>query len=269
MNYDFGQLENIWIEAGGSSQMAPLMASIALAESSGNPLALNPNDNGGTQSSYGLWQISNGTHVAPSADWSNPIVNAKLAIGKLSDQGLSAWGTYDSGAYLQHLPSQYDSYAAAISGNQQDQTGLGANATQSGGSLSTPISGLGISGTVLAYLDRALNPNLNSVDFKVFSLNLSFLAEIGARAAGVIVGVGLLYIGMKGFGSSSPLSGPTSIIQLVDQRQRTKTSKERLAFQQTSAEREYELAQARQETAEERLAFKKQQQAMKQEQRRS
>jgi len=261
MNYDFGQLENIWIEAGGSSQIAPIMAAIALAESSGNPLALNPDDNGGTQSSYGLWQISNGTHVAPSANWSDPIVNAKLAIAKLAEHGLSPWGTYDRGTYLQYLPSQYDSYAAAISKNPKDQTGLGANATQSGGSFNTPISGLGISGTVLAYIDRALNPDLQSVDFKVFSLNFSFLATIGARAVGVLVGVGLLYIGMKSFGSSSPLSGPTSIIQLVDQRQRTRTSRDRLAFQQASFEREYELAQARQKTAEERLAFKQQQAA--------
>ena len=67
-NYNFGQLESIWIEGGGSIQMAPMMAAIALAESNGNPTALNPNDTngqGGTQSSYGLWQISNGTHSAP------------------------------------------------------------------------------------------------------------------------------------------------------------------------------------------------------------
>ena len=103
MNYSFAQLEQFAANAGFPAAMQPIMAAIALAESSGNPGAVNPNDNGGRQSSYGLWQISTGTHAAPGPNWSDPATNAALAFQKWQQQGLSAWGTYNSGAYLQYL----------------------------------------------------------------------------------------------------------------------------------------------------------------------
>src|SRR5215471_10279529 len=106
MRYTYAQLERIWIQAGGSQAMAPLMAAIALAESSGIPDNNNyndPNGRGGTQTSWGLWQISNGTHGMPVPNIDDPVVNARAAVGKLQSQGLGAWGTYTSGAYKQFL----------------------------------------------------------------------------------------------------------------------------------------------------------------------
>lgn len=99
----YSQLEGLWIRNGGSATQAPLMAAIALAESGGVTTAHNDKDNGGKQSSFGLWQISTGTHTPPSASWADPDVNAKLAMGKLKSQGLKAWGTYTSGAYKKFL----------------------------------------------------------------------------------------------------------------------------------------------------------------------
>jgi hypothetical protein len=104
----YAQLKAVWLNAAAGTQYATnawasLMGAIALAESGGNPSALNPNDNGGTQTSWGLWQVSLGNHSAPSPNWNNPTVNAQLAIGKLESQGLSAWGTYTSGAYRTYL----------------------------------------------------------------------------------------------------------------------------------------------------------------------
>lgn len=99
----FAQLEGYWIQAGGDPKLAPTMAAIALAESGGDPTALNPIDNHGKQSSFGLWQISNGTHAPPDPHWADPPVNARLAVAKEKSQGLSAWGTYSSGAYLAYL----------------------------------------------------------------------------------------------------------------------------------------------------------------------
>lgn len=99
----FSQLEGAWVQAGGDPSMAPLMAAIALAESSGDPSATNPTDNNGTQTSWGLWQISNGDHSEPDPNWADPVTNARLAVGKIHDQGLGAWGTYTSGAYRQFL----------------------------------------------------------------------------------------------------------------------------------------------------------------------
>lgn len=98
-NYTYAQLEGLWINAGGSAALAPLMAAIAEAESGGNPGAVNATDNNGTQTSWGLWQVSNGTHAQPVPNILDPSVNAQQAVAKYNSQGLTAWGTYDSGAY--------------------------------------------------------------------------------------------------------------------------------------------------------------------------
>lgn len=129
----YSQLEGVWIQGGGQSSLAPLMAAIALAESGGNPDALNGNDNGGRQSSYGLWQISTGTHTPPASNWSDPVENARLAVGKLKSQGLGAWGTYSSGAYKPFLKngvaatSVSDSASATVSAQDASATFNSAN----------------------------------------------------------------------------------------------------------------------------------------------
>jgi hypothetical protein len=101
----YAQLEGLWIQAGGDPSQAATMAAVALAESGGNPSALNATDNGGKQSSYGLWQVSTGTHTAPSPGWADPLTNAQLAVQKMQTQGITAWGTYDSGLYQQFMES--------------------------------------------------------------------------------------------------------------------------------------------------------------------
>lgn len=106
--YTYAQMMQLWIQAGGPKALAPIAAAIGEAESGGNSDALNPNDNGGTQSSFGIWQISNGTHTPPSPSWANPAVNAQLAVGKWKGapnggNNFTPWGTYDSGAYKAFL----------------------------------------------------------------------------------------------------------------------------------------------------------------------
>lgn len=103
--YSFAQLEQLWINAGGPKSIAPVMAAIALAESSGIPSETNKTDNGGRQTSWGLWQISDGTHNMPVANILDPNVNAQQAVKKYRTQGLTAWGTYTSGRYRQFLQS--------------------------------------------------------------------------------------------------------------------------------------------------------------------
>src|SRR5271166_2721872 len=106
----YAQLKGVWLSASKgtkyhSNMWASLMAAIAEAESSGDPLATNPTDNNGTQTSWGLWQISNGTHSMPDPNILNPQVNARAAVAKLASQGLGAWGTYTSGTYKKYLSS--------------------------------------------------------------------------------------------------------------------------------------------------------------------
>jgi hypothetical protein len=104
-NLTYAQLEGLWIKAGGPPSQAPVAAAVAEAESGGNPGALNPNDNGGRQSSFGLWQISNGTHTPPSPNWADPGTNASLAVAKYKGAGntFGPWGTFGSGAYRAYL----------------------------------------------------------------------------------------------------------------------------------------------------------------------
>jgi hypothetical protein len=97
------QLQQLALNAGFPASVAPLMSAIALAESGGCPTATNPNDNNGTQTSWGLWQISNGTHSVLSG-WNDAQTNANMAFQKYQSQGLRAWGSYTNGSYAQYLP---------------------------------------------------------------------------------------------------------------------------------------------------------------------
>lgn len=99
--YTYAELEGLWINAGGSKATAPVAAAIALAESGGCSVAQNPDDNNGTQTSWGIWQISDGSHNMPAPDIYNPGVNAQQAVTKWQDAGqkFTDWGTFNSGAY--------------------------------------------------------------------------------------------------------------------------------------------------------------------------
>jgi Lysozyme like domain len=101
--YTYAQLEGLWINAGGAKALAPVAAAIAEAESSGCSAAVNPTDNGGTQTSWGLWQISNGTHAQPVTGILSPAINAQQAVAKYKANGWAPWGTYTSGAYKKFL----------------------------------------------------------------------------------------------------------------------------------------------------------------------
>lgn len=105
--YSYAQLEQLWINAGGPKDVAYIAAAIALAESGGDPSSNNYTDNNGTQTSWGLWQISDGTHNEPVPNIDDPTVNAQQAVAKYTARGnFSDWGTYDSGAYKQFLNGQ-------------------------------------------------------------------------------------------------------------------------------------------------------------------
>lgn len=113
--FTYAQLEQLWINAGGPRAVAPVAAAIALAESSGDSTQENKVDNGGTQTSWGLWQISDGTHNQPVANILDPVVNARAAVAKYTAAGgWSPWGTYDSGAYIAHLSGSVPPDAAGV-----------------------------------------------------------------------------------------------------------------------------------------------------------
>jgi len=96
--YSATQLETLWVLAGGSTSLASTMSKIALAESGGNTQAHNPSG------ASGLWQImipENDAYVpGGAANVYNALDNARAAVAIEKAQGLSAWTTYTSGAYL-------------------------------------------------------------------------------------------------------------------------------------------------------------------------
>lgn len=199
----YAQIEAAWIQGGGSPSLAPLMAAIAEAESSGDPTSTNPTDNNGTQTSWGLWQISTGTHAEPAPNWNDPIENARLAVAKLHSQGLSAWGTYDTGAYRQYLqgsvppsdsvPGAGSVGASSPSATIQNAGFLGIPGPQDVVPSKTDLSGL-ITGAVnfMANAQAAINGGMEII---VFLLNPANWVRLLAGALGVVALVaGLVFV---------------------------------------------------------------------------
>ena len=86
------------------------MAAIAMAESSGDTNAHNPN---GLDNSYGLWQINmkgdkgparrKQFGIATNEALYNPLTNALAAKKVYADQGFGAWSTYGGEKYNRYL----------------------------------------------------------------------------------------------------------------------------------------------------------------------
>jgi Lysozyme like domain len=216
--YTFAQLQGLWINAGGPAAVAPVAAAIALAESGGCTTALNATDNGGTQSSFGLWQISTGTHTPPSAGWADGGTNAALAVGKYRGAGgFSPWGTYASGAYKAFLSGGTPDLNVP-SGSAGAATAGGATAT-----LTAATAGGNVSPTCLFGF-----PNLNVIPSWVPILGTSTSACIvsksafrglvgaGVMVAGVMVaGAGLIILAAYGLGKTGALGTVASAAAVV------------------------------------------------------
>lgn len=107
-----GGLAGLAQSAGFTPQQARIMAAIAMAESSGNPRAHNPNARTG-DNSYGLWQINMLGSMGPerrrlfgirsNEQLFDPATNARAAYSIFRQQGFNAWSVYRSGAYRRYL----------------------------------------------------------------------------------------------------------------------------------------------------------------------
>lgn len=104
LRYSFKQRESLWLQAGGSKQLAPLMAWISMHEDpSGDPKVINDNPSSGDYS-VGLWQINyygsllkprSDRYGAPQALANDPLAQAKAAVDLAQNgKGLSNWTTY-------------------------------------------------------------------------------------------------------------------------------------------------------------------------------
>jgi Lysozyme like domain len=185
----YAQLEGLWIANGGSKAMAPLMAAIALAESGGNPDSNNYTDSngqGGTQTSWGLWQISNGTHSQPVPNIDNPAVNAQQAVAKYQSQGLSAWGTYTSGAYKAFMSNS----------TTPDMSAAGAPAATLDSSTSSPDCAI-----TMPSVDLVVT-SVGGGCLVTYSTERALIAGLMMGAAGLLALAGFVILAASAFGST-------------------------------------------------------------------
>lgn len=147
-----------------------------MAESGGCSAAVNPTDNDGTQTSWGLWQISNGTHSQPVSGILAPATNAQQAVAKYNAaDGFSPWGTYTSGAYKQFY-----------SGSTTPDTNV---PTASGGGSSSP--GADDPATCLVGFGEGGILGIGSTSVCLFKKS-----EARALVGGMLVGGGFLVMGL-------------------------------------------------------------------------
>lgn len=196
-HYTFSQLEQLWIQAGGSVVYAPIAAAVAEAESSGYAGAYNVNTNGSTD--VGLWQINNG-----GQGMYDPLANAKRAV-QMSNNGTNwrPWCTaYSDGACgsrggsymasgtpaLRYLASNGGGNTPPSGGNGPSGTGIQSTANTAGSSgFSTQDAAWAVSAGLEGGLIGALSDALKTI------LQLAFW--FGAGIAGMILAmVGLFLI---------------------------------------------------------------------------
>lgn len=116
-NFNHDELAVLWDKAGGPADKSDVAAAIALAESGGNPGAIDntaysdqphyhaPAKGNEPEYSVGLWQVNVLAHRQYSdAALLVPIKNADAAVA-ISNHGqdFSAWSTYTDGAYLHYI----------------------------------------------------------------------------------------------------------------------------------------------------------------------
>lgn len=139
------KLLDLLYQAGFRGHGLDVAYAVAMAESSGNARAHNPNAGTG-DNSYGLFQINMLGAMGPERrrqfglssndDLFDPMTNAKVAF-RMSNGGKSwgPWSTYNSGAYQKYMGG---SQTASVSHNT---SGSGTvNDVSSGGSAAVPMS---------------------------------------------------------------------------------------------------------------------------------
>lgn len=126
------------------------MAAIGLAESSGNPRAVNPGTASRPEHSVGLWQINlraHGTKYGTEEQLKDPITNAEAALDIYKSQGLRAWGAYTDGRYKQ--AGRYTQATAAYDGGSSNQTETVNNTTPDNTDSETAVEVAGAGAALL------------------------------------------------------------------------------------------------------------------------
>jgi hypothetical protein len=169
-------------QAGFPEHLIPTKVAIALAESSGNPSAHNPNARTG-DNSYGLWQINMLGGMGPerrrqfgiqsNEELFDPSANARAAKAIYDSQGLGAWSVYKSGRYKDFLGQ---AQAAAAQGGSTPSALPGISGSGSRQS-SDPLAAL--SGSLLQGINSAPRPADPLADVALAGMETSFSQAAG------------------------------------------------------------------------------------------
>lgn len=135
------QIEQLWINAGGPPDVAPLMAAIGMQQSGGNPAAVNPKDPG-PYGSRGIWQINSAAHPQYYADGGSAMENAEqnaaAAVAIYKANGLQPWATvnrYENGKVVGTMENPvvtaYNQAGGQAAGEKSFQAALTAAGTAS------------------------------------------------------------------------------------------------------------------------------------------
>jgi Lysozyme like domain len=177
-NLTYQQLFTLATQAGFTGGSALTIAAIAMAESGGNPLAVDHDKDGSTD--HGVLQINDKAHPDVSVATANNPLGAFQAAYKISEGGTNfySWTTYKNGKYVKFMPNDHP-WTPYNSANQKAYQNLGINPHtgkpfQVSNPQSAPIANKGSigagtnsapSGNILQQAGGAINNVLNKDPF--------------------------------------------------------------------------------------------------------
>lgn len=218
----FSEIEQVWIQAGGSKQSAPTAAAIALAESGGNPQALNDNASTGDYS-VGLWQInyfgglrkSRTAQFGPPSALTDPAANARAAVAVSSGgTNFDPWTTYTRGSYEQYLPG-----GGPTTPTTQSAGGLYQQPPRPSGNATLDFSLSGAAGAVTGWVGGVgdlpivggLVQGAKDATDAVKLIAWLFSPKHWAQVGELLVGLGLLGYGLVALGSGDKEGGGSGL----------------------------------------------------------
>lgn len=219
----FAEIEQLWINAGGNPNSAPIMAAIAMAESSGNTQAQN---NSGQDNSVGLWQINYHGDLAasrtaqfgtPAALLANPLAQAQAAVAiSENGQNLQPWSTYTSGAYQQYMPAAGSNSPGVASSGSAVGTPVPntvTSATNTGSIIDDIGNPIDSFGSALGRLGKDLTPGAVATDTLRILMGDNDIGTIVLRGLEILAGASCFAWGMiLMFKSFMDKSGGTKLI---------------------------------------------------------